>query len=132
MSATTADNPISTVLERAAASSHLRDYDVHLSTDPSAAAPPPNSDHQPRASQQRSHSNPPNWNGAHRGVPPHRPVNRDLDFSQRPWNGQLVGDAFVFTMFTGVFTIWNLNWLWRNTGGRWNNRLFRYKVGGEI
>ncbi|KAJ4388996.1 hypothetical protein N0V93_006458 [Gnomoniopsis smithogilvyi] len=128
MSATTTDNPISTTLHRAAHADHLQDYEVHLNSDGATPAPP-NTDNRPSAP---SASNPEGWYDEHRGVPPYRPINRNLDLSQRPWGGNPVGDAFVFTMFTGVFTVANLNWLWRNTGGRVNDRIFRYKVGGEV
>lgn len=104
MSATTTDNQVSTTLQRTIqASSHLQDYEVRLSGDNVSQAPP-NTDNVPRASPSQS-SNPPNWDNDHRGVPPYRPINRELDRSQRPLGGNPVGDAFVFTMFTGVVTL---------------------------
>lgn len=112
MSVTTTDNPVSTTLHRAVtADHHLRDYDVHLTSDEAitapASAPAPavfpatNNRDAPRAQV----SNPPDWPNDHRGMPPYRPINTGLDMSTRPWNGNPVGDAFVVTMFTGVFTI---------------------------
>lgn len=101
MSVTTTDNPITTTLHRAAQPSPLQDYEVLLTnseTTPGAA--PPN-----RTPSRAAASNPPGWGTEHRGVPPYRPINTELDLSQRPWNGTPVGDAFVFTMFTGVFTV---------------------------
>lgn len=102
MSATTTDNPVSSTLLRAAQpGSHLDDYEVHLTSgNETGPAPPTN----PRP-QQLPVANPPGWGTEHRGVPPLRPVDTHLDMSERPWNGNPVGDAFVFTMFTGVFTI---------------------------
>lgn len=109
MSVTTTDNPISTTLHQAAAATnnnnstdaHLRDYDVHLSsTTDAAAVAAPNAHPAPAA------SNPPNWpTDTYRGMPPYRPINTGLDMASRPWGGNPVGDAFVFTMFTGVFTV---------------------------
>lgn len=102
MSATTTDNPVSSTLLRAAQpGSHLEDYEVHLTTgNETAAAPPTNA-----RPQQPAVANPPGWGSEHRGVPPLRPVDTQLDPNERPWNGNPVGDAFVITMFTGVFTI---------------------------
>lgn len=108
MSVTTTDNPISTSLHRAADNTtsssnndHLRDYNIHLTGSSEGAAPPTNTDHQPPTNV----TNPPGWDESHRGVPPYRPIDTTLDLSLRPWNGNPVGDAFVFTMFTGVFTV---------------------------
>lgn len=101
MSVTTTDNPISTTLHRAAQPSHLDDYEIHL-TNEEASPAPPNTDSRPPPS---TASYPPGWGTEHRGVPPYRPINTDLDFSQRPWAGNPVGATFVFTMFTGVFTV---------------------------
>lgn len=112
MSVTTTDNPVATALHRAADTttatttnaSHLEDYRIHLTGSSSASpaqAPPTNSDHQPPTNV----TNPPGWDDAHRSVPPYRPIDTTLDLRMRPWNGNPVGDAFVFTMFTGVFTV---------------------------
>lgn len=96
MSVTTVDNPITTAVSRAV----LSDYDVHLTGHETVA--PPNSDSRPQ--QTPEVANPPDWDTEHRGVPPYRPINRDLDLTQRPLGGNPVGDVFVTTMFTGVFT----------------------------
>lgn len=88
MSATTVDNPITTAVSRQV----LQDYDIHLTGDGTVATPQPT----PTA------ANPPGWDTQHRGVPPYRPINRDLDRTQRPVGGNPVGDVFVTTMFTGV------------------------------
>lgn len=101
MSATATDNPISTTLHRAAQADHLHDYEVHLTSDGDIPVAP-NTDNRPSTS---TVPDPPGWDDEHRGVPPYRPINRNLDFSQRPWGGNPVGTAFVFTMFTGVFTV---------------------------
>lgn len=93
MSVTTVDNPVTTAVSRAV----LQDYDIHLTGDDTVA--PPNSDSRPP----QPAANPPGWDTEHRGVPPHRPINRELDLTQRPLGGNPVGDVFVTTMFTGVF-----------------------------
>lgn len=93
MSVTTVDNPITTAISRQV----LQDYDIHLTGDETVA--PPNTDSQQRPTPE----NPPDWDTQYRGVPPYRPINRDLDLTQRPLGGNPVGDVFVTTMFTGVF-----------------------------
>lgn len=110
MSVTTTDNPVSTALHRAANNNadHLRDYQVHFTTtnhDNAAAS---------SSAAETTVSNPPDWPDDYRGMPPYRPINTGLDLSTRPWGGNPVGDAFVFTMFTGVWTVavspcWLLN-----------------------
>jgi hypothetical protein len=155
MSVTTTDNPVTTAVPRAV----LQDYDVHLTGD---HAPPPNPDRRPSQPASTA-ANPPGWDAEHRGVPPYRPINTQLDLAQRPLGGNPVGDVFVTTMFTGVFinTVSNhtgrgtclsmsgrslhglglltmclpeqtVRWLWTNTGGRINDKIFHYRVGGEI
>lgn len=101
MSVTTTDNPVSTALHRAANNTdHLRDYQVHLTTT--------NHDNRvasPAAAAETTVSNPPDWPDDYRGMPPYRPINTGLDLSTRPWGGNPVEHAFVFTMFTGVWTV---------------------------
>lgn len=109
MSVTTTDNPVSTTLHRAVAADHLHDYEVHLTNhdddddndNEAVPAAAPNSLDAPRPAA----SYPPGWPSDARGYPPYRPINTGLDRASRPWGGSPVGDAFVFTMFTGVFTI---------------------------
>ncbi|KAI3392894.1 hypothetical protein diail_5027 [Diaporthe ilicicola] len=125
MSATTVDNPMTTAVSRQV----LRDYDIHLTGDETVA--PPNTDSRPPQSTSTV-SNPPGWDTEHRGVPPHRPINTGLDLTQRPLGGNPVGAVFVTTMFTGVTINANVRWLWTKTGGRINDKIFHYKVGGEI
>lgn len=95
MSATTVDNPITTAVSRQV----LQDYDIHLTGDETVA--PPNTDSRPPQTTPTA-SNPPGWDTEHRGVPPYRPINREMDLTQRPLGGNPVGDVFVTTMFTGV------------------------------
>lgn len=102
MSVTTTDNPISTTLHRAADNAdHLRDYQVHV-TNHDHGATTSSSSSPPTAT---TVSNPPDWPDDYRGMPPYRPINTGLDLASRPWGGNPVGDAFVMTMFTGVWTV---------------------------
>lgn len=79
----------------------LADYDLHHTpaTDPLDstlnAHPVPNSP--------SSHSNPANWPTDGRRVPPYRPVNTQLDQSQRRVYQNGIEQTFVGVMFTGVF-----------------------------
>lgn len=46
--------------------------------------------------------NPPNWLNNYRHVPPHRPINRNLDQSQRRVYTSLAERVFLTMMFTGL------------------------------
>jgi hypothetical protein len=48
------------------------------------------------------HRNPPNWPNNHRRIPPHRPINRNLDQSQRRVYTSLGERVFLTMMFTGL------------------------------
>lgn len=93
MSVTTSDNPLTTTIQHDV----LRDYDIHL-TGHNETAAPPNSDNRPPPA-----SNPPDWPSEYRGIPPYRPINTELDRSQRPWAGSPAGQVFVFAMLNGVW-----------------------------
>lgn len=102
----------------------LTDYELHHS-DTSDPASAPNS-HPAPASQ-----NPPEWPTDHRRVPNYRPINRDLDQSQRRIYNNNGERAFITVMLRGVWLNATASQLWRATGGKFNNKIFRYKVGGE-
>jgi hypothetical protein len=74
----------------------LVDYELHHS-DTSDPAPAPNS-HPAPASQ-----NPPEWPTGHRRVPNYRPINRDLDQSQRCIYNNNGERAFITVMLRGVW-----------------------------
>ena len=74
----------------------LTDYDLHHS-DTSDPAPASNS-HPAPASQ-----NPPEWPADHRRVPNYRPINRDLDQSQRRIYNDNGERAFITVMLRGVW-----------------------------
>lgn len=78
----------------------LADYDLHHTpeTDPFDASlnshPPPNSSRI---------ENPASWPTDERRVPPYRPINTELDQTQRRVYQNGVERTFVTVMFTGVF-----------------------------
>ncbi|KAH8726890.1 hypothetical protein GQ44DRAFT_748685 [Phaeosphaeriaceae sp. PMI808] len=119
MSVTTTANPIHYNLQTV-----LADYDLHHTdgeTDTSLNA------HPTPASE--SSQNPSNWPTEHRRVPAYRPVNTELDQSERRVYLNGIEQAFVGVMFTGVFIESTVSKVWRGTVGRvWN---LGYKVGGE-
>lgn len=47
-------------------------------------------------------SNPGWWPTDHHGIPPHRPIDYNIDREQRPWGGSPVGDVFAWTLLNGV------------------------------
>ncbi|KAF2192021.1 hypothetical protein K469DRAFT_735822 [Zopfia rhizophila CBS 207.26] len=112
MSVTTTANPTTYNLQTV-----LADYELHHSEEHSSA---------------RDHleiHNPSEWPTNHRRIPPYRPVNTELDQTQRRVYLNGVERAFVAVMFTGVFVNANLARLWRKTGGRiWD---IGYRIGGE-
>lgn len=74
----------------------LSDYDLHHSQDSDAAS---NAQPEPANAPQ----NPSSWPTAYRRVPAYRPVNPDLDPSERRVYPSRVDQAFVVVMMTGVF-----------------------------
>ncbi|KUI56752.1 hypothetical protein VP1G_04062 [Cytospora mali] len=92
MSVTTTDNPITTTINREI----QQDYEIRL-TGYNETVAPPNADNRPPPA-----TNPSDWPTEHRGVPPYRPINTELDRSQRPWGGSLAIDVFLVTMLHGV------------------------------
>lgn len=92
MSVTTTSNPITH-----ATAAVLRDYDLtHSSTDTEL-------DTSLNSHPAPSSSNPAHWPADHRRVPAYRPVNRELDQSERRVYQNPIERAFIATMFTGVF-----------------------------
>ncbi|KAH5100430.1 hypothetical protein HBH72_103190 [Parastagonospora nodorum] len=118
MSVTTTANPVTYSLQTV-----LADYDLHhteeevdtsLNTHPAPAG---------------SHENPSSWPTEHRRVPAYRPINTELDQSERRVYLSGVEQMFVTVMFTGVYFESTVSKIWRSSLGRvWN---VGYKVGGE-
>ncbi|CAH0054433.1 unnamed protein product [Clonostachys solani] len=74
---------------------------------------------------------PDNWPTQYRRIPPYRPINRNLDLTERP-NGSSRGElVFVTVMLNGVRLQSGLVRAWEFTGGRWYPGLTRYRIGGE-
>ncbi|KAL4975278.1 hypothetical protein BDW66DRAFT_152091 [Aspergillus desertorum] len=107
----------------------LADYELHHSA-PSSSSQSPSSQSQPLSPGQQA--NPPTWPAHHRRVPPYRPINRNLDFGERSAGSSVPEYIFVQTMLHGVWLNASIAQLWRATGGRINDRIFRYDVGGEL
>ncbi|KAK3940756.1 hypothetical protein QBC46DRAFT_449280 [Diplogelasinospora grovesii] len=113
---------------------YLRDYNIRLTGGESIPQLQEQVEQSLRTqpSSQPPIENPLGWDTEHRQVPPYRPVNTELDRDQRPWGSNGVESAFVFTMLHGVWLKATVNWLWRKTGGKVDDRIFTTKIGGEI
>jgi hypothetical protein len=92
MSVTTTANPTTYQLQ-----SVLADYDLHHSAGDSQIDTSLNAHPSP------STQNPSDWPTEHRRVPAYRPVNRELDQSERRVYLHPAERVFVGIMFTGVF-----------------------------
>lgn len=98
MSATTTYNPTGTELLRT-----LADYQLHLTG--------ASQEHDLAAVQKSQFkrvttggaSQPPNWPRNYRDVPPYRPINRHLDWTERPSGSNPIEVAFVTSMLHGVW-----------------------------
>jgi hypothetical protein len=71
----------------------LADYELHKSEPPAAS---------PVRSSPQGTQNPSDWPQDHRRIPPHRPVNRNLDRSQIMVYRNAGEHAFIQTMFFGI------------------------------
>ncbi|KAH9842198.1 hypothetical protein Tdes44962_MAKER01576 [Teratosphaeria destructans] len=125
MSVTTTQNPRTYATIRV-----LADYDLHhsrtneldrqVSAEPNAPpAPPPLRDVSVA------------WETGFRRVPPHRPINHDLDFESRNAYNNDMERFVLYNLFHGILVVSHINKAWRATGGRLNDTLFRYRIGGE-
>ncbi|KAF7715072.1 Uncharacterized protein PECH_003542 [Penicillium ucsense] len=105
----------------------LADYEVHHSgteQNDALAATSSNSSGAPPASEWASH-----W----RRMPAYRPVNRHLDLAERPaGNGHPAEYAFIQIMLHGCWINSTISKIWRATGGKVNDKIFYYDVGGEF
>jgi len=95
MSATRTDNRITSAVLTV-----LSDYELHHSATEDTA-PPPNTHPLPAAAQ-HSDENPPDWDTAHRRVPAYRPINYELDQSQRQVYQNPAERVFITLMFAGL------------------------------
>jgi hypothetical protein len=88
MSVTTTSNP-TTELHRV-----LDDYTIHLTgveTEPVNLRPEP------------AVENPENWPEDYHNVPAYRPINRRLDYEERPGGTNPIERLFIYTMLHGVW-----------------------------
>ncbi|KAJ5872254.1 uncharacterized protein N7529_004607 [Penicillium soppii] len=98
----------------------LADYEVHHS------GADHESEHEPVTSPQ-----PVEWPTHHRRMPEFRPTNRNLSFEERPGGSNPAEMVFIQVMLHGVWLNAAVSRLWRFTGGRINDKIFHYEVGGE-
>ncbi|KAF7131375.1 hypothetical protein CNMCM5793_004546 [Aspergillus hiratsukae] len=102
----------------------LADYELHHS-----------GSEEPQLSQRAPISQvaqPANWPSNYRRVPAYRPANHELDRSERPAGSNPAEFVFIQVMLHGVWLNASVARLWRLTGGRINDRIFRYDIGGEF
>ncbi|KAL3437033.1 hypothetical protein BDV09DRAFT_183734 [Aspergillus tetrazonus] len=119
----------STTTTTAPTLSLLADYELHHSTpSPSALSSSPPQSQSAAPVQQ---ANPASWPTHHRRIPPYRPINRNLDFAERSAGSSVPEYIFIQSMLHGVWLNASIAQLWRATGGKINDRIFRYDVGGE-
>lgn len=123
----------------------LADYDLHVSGEHepdqeqhnAALAQEDPSTEEARAAEREGEEqvtqveNPAWWPTNHNNVPPYRPVNYNLDRSQRPAGQNTFEFVFINGMLTGVCAVSGTSKLWRATFGRIAPKIFHYKVGGE-
>ncbi|OQD70791.1 hypothetical protein PENPOL_c001G03807 [Penicillium polonicum] len=107
------------------------DYDVYESNVTASSSPSQQVGTEATAEATRAHD-PLAWPDDYRRIPPHRPINRHLDQSQRRVYTSLGERAFLNIMFTGLEINVIANRLWKVTGGRLSESLFTYKLGGEF
>jgi hypothetical protein len=98
MSVTTTSNPTTTELHRV-----LNDYTIHLTGVETETAVNPRS--------RPTVENPENWPEDYHNVPAYRPINRHLDYEDRPGGTNPIERLFIYTMLHGV-------WLNAVSGGR--------------
>lgn len=81
----------------------LQDYTLHLSaSSPDAVEPNALDLDAPGTQIVQTHQNPPNWPTDFRRIPPYRPINHNLDLSERPNGSNTAELIFVFVMLNGV------------------------------
>ncbi|KAK3359950.1 hypothetical protein B0T25DRAFT_534291 [Lasiosphaeria hispida] len=105
---------------------YLQDYTIRLTGGEPTLASSVHSPSPPPAVE-----NPPDWPTDYRQVPSYRPINYELDRESRPWGSNPVEAVIIFTMMHGVWFKGSVSWLWRNTGGRFNEAAFTERIGGE-
>ena len=100
-STSTTATPTSINTARLRVRGYPADYDVYESNVAASNSPSQQVDTEVAAGDTRAH-NPPGWPDDYRRIPPHRPINRDLDQSQRRVYTSLGERVFLTVMFTGL------------------------------
>jgi hypothetical protein len=77
----------------------LADYDLHHST---PEKPQAEGEAEQSASAAPETGNPPTWETEYRRVPPHRPVNTQIDVASRSITLNGIETFFVYNMFNGI------------------------------
>ena len=81
----------------------LTDYEIHLTGSENGTTTQPPSLHQ-NQNQHLAAENPHNWPSNYRRVPDYQPINRELNYSERPLGNSTFEFLFLNVMFTGVAT----------------------------
>ncbi|KAF2214209.1 hypothetical protein CERZMDRAFT_37917 [Cercospora zeae-maydis SCOH1-5] len=130
MSVTTTDNARITTLRHT-----LADYELHHSqpsSDQAREAPHPDERGEQQQQQQQRLDNPPGWEDRWRRVPAYQPVNPELiNSGGRNEVQNEIERGFIRVMFSGVWLQSTASHVWRSTGGKFRDDIFRVKVGGE-
>ncbi|RAK97978.1 uncharacterized protein BO80DRAFT_467423 [Aspergillus ibericus CBS 121593] len=103
----------------------LSDYEIHHTGSETQPQPQAPSTSTPAVSQ------PVDWPSNYRRVPPYRPANRNLDYDERAAGASPAEYVFIQSMLHGVWLNAAVSRLWRFTGGRINDKIFHYEIGGE-
>ena len=112
----------------------LADYELTHSEPPNTANPDPQTATlNPRETPPTETENPDWWPTDYNGIPPHRPINYNLDRESRPWGASGPESVFVMVMLNGVGFVAAVARAWRFTGGQNGLGLkdIKYSIGGE-
>ncbi|KAJ6003440.1 hypothetical protein N7451_005987 [Penicillium sp. IBT 35674x] len=100
----------------------LADYELHHSGEERSTPAPAPSVNTPQ---------PADWPTDHRRMPAYRPANHNLDYNERTAGTGAGEYVFIQVMLHGVWLNAAASRLWRFTGGRVNDKIFHYEIGGE-
>ncbi|RAL07222.1 uncharacterized protein BO97DRAFT_264780 [Aspergillus homomorphus CBS 101889] len=121
MSTTTATTTTSSAT-RVGTLSVLSDYELHHSGQVNTSQ---------SSESTASSTQPANWPTDHRRVPAYRPVNRGQNLSERAAGANAAEFVFIQTMLHGCWLNAVASRIWHATGGKINDKIFHYEIGGE-
>lgn len=101
MSTTTTTTTTQTV-PRYSIARTLADYDLHHSPADNKGSEDEEADTQNGQADSDNNTDPQNWETEYRRVPPHRPVNREIDIASRSVTLNGIETFFVYNMFNGI------------------------------